>query len=433
MELVHNIRAKILYYDPRVWYLFVARVINATGFAIVLPFLSIYLNLEMGVPMSVVGAIFLFAAVSRALFQYIGGELSDRWGRKTIMLIGSAGRAITFFLLGWVVYLGGNYLLIGIGVMSSYGFGAMFFPAADAMVADVAGSADRVEVYAIQRIGVNLGWAVGPAIGGLLSYLPFYLLFVITGVFFTLTFLFVLVFVRESVGDTERRAGESRLRINIREMKTFLLFCMFVLMVFSVMTQIVSTLSVFSVDVTGISKIQVGFLFTINGLFIVLFQFHISKIVRRVSLSHALSFGAVLNALGCLLVPFAPGFWTLGLAVVFITFGEMFVTPSGAALVSRWAPEREKGRYFGVYGLFMSFGRSIGPFYGGILLDHLRDQALLLWGAIAGVALTAAAGFLRMKKYIPAFADRAGTGGGNPPHRIERSGTGRDGRSMQYL
>ena len=407
MHPLRQLRTKIRYYDPRVWYLFIARVFNATGFGIVLPFLSIYLYQEKGVPMSIVGAIFLFAAVTRAVFQYIGGQLTDRHGRRAIMLVGSSGRAVMFFLLALVVYWGTNFWWIAVGVVGSYGFGAMFFPAADAMVADVVSSHDRVEVYAIQRIGVNLGWAIGPALGGLLSHLPFYLLFVLTGFFFIFTFFFVFVFVHESYRGGTGDVLDWQSLLHFGGTGAFWVFCIFTLVVFSVMNQFVSTLSVYSVQFMGISKMQVGFLFTINGLLIVLFQFPISKLIRRIRLTSALTFGAAMNGIAYLFIPaFQRGFWAVAGTIALVTLGEMFVTPSGAALISRWAPEGEKGRYFGIYGLFMSFGRSIGPFYGGVLLDVLQNQALALWGIISGLGFSAAAGFFRISRFIPARANR---------------------------
>ena len=406
MQLLDRLKKKIRQYDPRVWYLFIARVFNATGFGIVLPFLSIYLYQEMGVPMSIVGAIFLFAAVTRAVFQYIGGHLTDRYGRRAILLVGSSGRAVMFFMLAAVVYFGANFWWIALGVVGSYGFGAMFFPAADAMVADVAPSEDRVEVYAIQRIGVNLGWAIGPALGGILSQLPFYLLFVMTGFFFVFTFFFVLTFVRESHRGGTGQALNFRQLLSFGGAGAFLWFCIFVLIVFSVMNQFVSTLSVYSVQFMNVSKMQVGFLFTINGLLIVLFQFPITRLIRRMRLTSALALGAAMNGLAYLLIPaLRTGFWTVAGTIALVTRGEMFVTPSGAALGSRWAPEEEKGRYFGIFGLFMSFGRSVGPFYGGVLLDLLQDNAFALWGIISGLAFAAAAGFKSVARFIPAKAN----------------------------
>jgi len=400
MFLPLQLKNKINQYDPRVWYLFVTRVFNALGFSIVLPFLSIHLYLEMHISMSLIGSIFLVSATARAVSQYLGGEISDRWGRRNVLIVGALGRVAIFAFLGCVVFYNWGFLLLGLGIVLSYIFGGMFFTAADTLIADIVSSKDRVEVYAIQRVAIHLGWTIGPAAAGLLSMLPFYSLFFITSAIFIIPVILVLIYIKESLTITKAQS-QFRLSLKFKEMKKFLLFCVFILLTFSVMTQIISTFAVFSVDQIGISKAQLAFLFSLNGVLIVIFQFHATKVIRKMALTFALFIGASFMGIGFLLVPFATGIWTLVLAICLITFGELFITPSGAAMVSRWAPENERGRYFGIYGLFMAFGRSIGPFYGGILMDNLMTQRFILWGSIAGVTLLAGMGFQFVGRSIP--------------------------------
>ncbi len=402
MLLWQKIQRKFYCYDIRVWYLILAQVSNSLGFSVVLPFLSIYLYQDLQVPMSLVGLVFLFSAISRSFFQYVGGFLSDRWGRKHILLLGSLGRSLAFIFLGAAVYTRAGLFWFGLGIVISYIFGAIFFPAADAMVADIVRGEDRIEVYSLQRIGVNLGWAIGPAAGGFLTRLPFYLLFFITAGFFLATFIFILIYVRESWTGIKTVNSGRLLSFDFNKLSRFLWYCFFSLIIFSVINQIVSTLAVYSVHHVGITKIHLGFLFTLNGLMIVLLQFHASKLIRRFPLTRALTIGAILISSGFFIVPFAVGFVWLVISMALITLGEILVTPSGATLVSRWSPVNETGRYFGIYGLFMSFGMSIGPFYGGILMDGLSQRPFLLWDLIAIGGLIAACGFHWIGKVVPA-------------------------------
>lgn len=386
-------------YDRRIWYLFLARVFSAMGFAIVIPFLSIYLYSELGIPMKVVGTVFLLAAFSRAGMQLIGGELSDRYGRRRVMLLAMGGRAVTFLLLSLLILYAQHLLFIVLAVMLSYGFGAMFMPSADAMIAELVKDQDRIEAYGIQRIGLNAGWAIGPAIGGFLASLSYFWLFFLTSILFIFGFLITFFFIGESNKNRSRQSAGTGLKgiLSIRNNHDFLIFAFFALLIFSIMTQIVSTLSVYVVSEVGLNKIHLGFLYTINGLVIIFLQFPGISLIKRMKLTSALSIGALFAGFGYSIVIFADGFWTIAIAFVILTFGEIFITPAGTTLTSNWAPLSERGRYMGVYGLFQSFGRSFGPFYGGFLLDAFMHQPGLLWGAISAIGLVSALGFFSLQ------------------------------------
>lgn len=397
-------KAKTLFlkYDRRVWYLFLTRIFISMGFGIVIPFLSIYLYSELGVPMKVVGTVFLLAAATRAIMQLFGGELSDRFGRRKIILVAMGGRAVTFFLLSLAILYAQYLILILLAVVISYGFGAMFMPSADAMIADLVTDQDRIESYGIQRIGLNAGWAIGPAIGGFLASLSYFWLFFLTAFLFVVGYFITYYFIEES--NFVRKIETSRVRlkglVSIRKNREFLAFSFYALLVFSIMTQIVSTLSVYAVSEIGIDKIHLGFLYSINGIVIIFLQFPGISLIRKMKLTSALASGAVLVSFGYVIIMFAQNFAEMALAILILTFGEIFIAPAGSTLTSNWAPSKERGRYMGIYGLFQSFGRSFGPFYGGFLLDALIHDSFVLWGIIAAIGLISAVGFYSLRWQI---------------------------------
>jgi len=156
-------------------------------------------------------------------------------------------------------------------------------------------------------------------------------------------------------------------------------------------------MSVFAVEHVNISKILLGYLYSINGITIILFQLPGIKWINRMRLSSALALGAFLAAVAMLLIGISTSFLMLAIAIVVLTFGEIFFIPTGTTITSNWAPESERGSYMGFYGLFQGMGRSFGPFYGGILLDHFLHVPLILWGAIGSVALFAALSITHIK------------------------------------
>ncbi len=331
--------------------------------------------------------------------QLFGGELSDRFGRRKIMLWAMGGRAVTFFLLSLAILHAQYLILILLAVVISYGFGAMFMPSADAMIADLVTDHDRIEAYGIQRIGLNAGWAIGPAIGGFLASIFYFWLFFLTALLFVVGYFITYFFIWESNFAPKIETSRVRLQglFSIRKNKEFLAFSFYALLVFSIMTQIVSTLSVYAVSEIGINKVHLGFLYSINRIVIIFLQFPGIALIRKMKLTSALALGAVLVSLGYVIIMFAQNFACLAFAILIFTFGEIFITPTGSTLTSNWAPLKERGRYMGVYGIFQSFGRSFGPFYGGFLLDAFIHEPLVLWGIIAAIGLISAVGFYSLR------------------------------------
>jgi MFS family permease len=85
-----------------------------------------------------------------------------------------------------------------------------------------------------------------------------------------------------------------------------------------------------------------------------------------------------------------------------LTFGEILFSPTANAMVANLAPPGKTGRYLGFYGLAEGFGRSAGPFFGGLLLDRLMGRPVVLWGALAGFGVIAAVGFFFLARRVEA-------------------------------
>jgi len=173
--------------DRRLLHLFLGRVLASTGFAIVIPFLSLYLHGERGVPMSLVGGIFFIAALTGAAGQVLGGELTDRLGRKIVLVGSQLTRAAAFVGLGAAVLLHAPLVWFAVLTSLSALAGRAFEPPSGAMVADISQGSARLESYAVLRVGGNLGWALGPAIGGFLAALSYPSLFLIAALMLLLS------------------------------------------------------------------------------------------------------------------------------------------------------------------------------------------------------------------------------------------------------
>jgi MFS family permease len=393
-------------FDRRIWVLFSGRIIGVTGFSIVVPFLSIYLNQQLGVPMTVVGMIFLFSSGAGAVGQILGGELADRVGRKKVMIFSMASRSVVFALISVVMMNHGDYPVIGLLIVGSNFFGSFFEPASSAMVADLVEPSKRLEAYGLLRIGANIGWTLGPLLGGLLAIISYSSLFLLTAFCTASVAFIVILLVSDSRSSIKTERFNARDLLAVRKDTVFAAFCLISVLLSLVTAQMSSVYSVFSEKVVGVQVYEVGYLYAINGIMVVFLQFPVARWVSRFRMTNAISMGAFLYAIGYFLVAFTNDFFTLAFCMVVISMGEIVVSPALSNLVANMSPENMRGRYMGVYGLFSQFGWSMGPLAGGVLMDAFVGTPIILWGGIASFAIAASIGYLALRSRMKESIDR---------------------------
>lgn len=391
---IQNFRQKVIgRYEPGIWIITAEALLAAAGFAITIPFLSLYLFQDRGLTMTIVGIIMMIAGLGSAIAHMVGGELSDRVGRRPVLLGALGTRMLMYF--GMAVLIGVSAPIWAIVVSYAIGqsMGMMALPVASAIVADLSEKRRLTETYGLLRVGVNLGWAAGPAIGGYLAtFLPYSWLFGVAALLTALALLLTLVFLRESY-------TKSREKSNLRDVfkivknRGFLMFTGVSLLVFLAYGQMISTLSIFTVEYMGLSTAQYGLLLTTNGLIVVMFQYPVARKIARLAKSRVLIAGSLLYALGYLIFGWAGGFALSVVAIVIITMGEIVHAPTSLAVVGELAPSKYRGRYMGFFGLTQVLGIAFGPLLGGILLDAFPTNHLFIWGVIASLGLAAGMGY----------------------------------------
>jgi len=201
------------------------------------------------------------------------------------------------------------------------------------------------------------------------------------------------------------RFGVREILLTFRD-KSFLRYCLVTLLFFTVMGQLMSTLSVYAVEWAGLTKVQLGTIYSMNGLMVVFLQFPAVRFTNTMRLTSAMALGSVLYGIGYGMMGFGGGMALLTLAMIIVTTGEIIATPATQQLASNFSTEATRGRYMGIYGLFNSFGWSLGPLVGGILLDSFRGRPMMVWGAIAFLAFSAVLGYLDLRRRLGPARDR---------------------------
>lgn len=377
------------------WVLIGSFFIDRVGGALIFPFLALYITSHFQVGMTQVGVIFALFAVSSLGGNLLGGNLTDRFGRKKIAIFGLLISGFSSLLLGIINDINLLYAtVLLVGFFSSLGE-----PAQSAMVADLLPAEQRNEGYGILRVVANLAVTIGPAIGGILAARSFMTLFILDAVLSAITALIVFIWLPETHPqlinlEKSEKIIEKPLEGGYAEILRDGLFILIV--VFSTFSAIVymqmnSTLPVFLRDEHAVSTIRFGYLLSMNAAIVVLFQFWVSRRIKRFPTMKLLAVGTLFYMVGFGMYGFTNIYIWFIIAMIIITIGEMIVSPTSQALVAQLAPEDKRGRYMAFSGMAWVISTMLGPLAAGIIIDNYNPN----WVWYAGIILTfiAAAGF----------------------------------------
>jgi len=380
-------------YPPVIWLLTGIDFFVTCSSAISFPFLALYLHEERGISMSLVGLLFLIGGLCSATTNMIGGMLSDKFGRRKLLLIVTTIGIVAYAGLALLVGFSVNLWLISAAYITARGILGTINPTVGAIIADVAPRHKLTESYALVRIGGNIGFAVAPALGGyMMGILSYGWLLGFSAIACAGTALLALLFLKESYAGNKETVN-LRSTLVVASDRSFLVFCLICLLLFASMAQLGSTLSVFVVDRMGLSTSEYGFLLTTNGLIVVLTQFPAAWLTAKFPIHKGLMAGALLYGFGYLTLGWVNHFNWAVVSIVLVTFGEVIFSPLSSAVVARASPDEKRGRYMGFFGLSSTIGSSFAPLIGGILLDVFPQQPIFVWGTIALAGGIAALGF----------------------------------------
>jgi MFS family permease len=367
------------------------------GHGLYFPFSSIYFHNVLGIPLSLVGAGLAVFATASVLSGLVAGPLTDRYGRKPVMLTALAGSSASFFAFSLVSGFAG-YL----AVSAAHGFAgwSMFEASRNAMVADVTPLGMRSRAYGLVRVGGNVGWALGPMVAGLVSAAArssggvYPKLFIGTSVLTVLVALVLALTINESrtvlKEPLESVGTPARLRAALSDGPFLVLLGVGVLLYY-VFTQDWQALPVYAKNFVGVTDGQIGFFLGANGLMVILIQLPVSYLIDRGSRVVALLAGAALFAASAATLLLSESFLGIIIAfVLFFTLAEMVLEVAGASLAAELAPARLRGTYLGLFGACFGVACGFSPVVAGTLLGAgLPD---LIWAIQLAAAVSAGVG-----------------------------------------
>lgn len=366
------------------WLLWAGTIVNRLG-GFVIPFLALYLTGPRGLPVGQAALmVSLFGGGSFAA-SLVGGDLSDRLGRRPVMLLSFMVAPAAMLVVG----LARSISLIAVATLVLGFFTDLYRPAVNAAVADIVPSADRPRAYGYIYWAVNLGAAVAPVAAGLLARTSYLLLFV--GDALT-TLLFGLI-VWWGVRETRPAELEGRPSLPVGE-RVRALWAEPVLLAFTGLALVFGTIYAQShvtlpVDMAanGLSPEQYGLVIAINGALIVILGIPASNAARRWPRFGALAIAGLLLGIGFGLPAVVASFGGYALSVAIWTLGEIAGATVAPSVVADLAPIDKRGLYQGVFGAAWGLAFLTGPVLGGWIYQTRGPEAL--WGVclIAGVLL----------------------------------------------
>ena len=405
-------RLKKIYAEfPSLFWIIVGTLfIDSIGNTLLFPFFALYITQKFNVGMTEAGTLLGMSSLFGLVGSVVGGAITDRFGRRKLILFGLTSSALSSLSFGLVSNLTTLYFLIVIvGLLSR-----VAVPAYDAVMADVLPEAKRQEGFGIMRVAFNYAWIFGTALGGLIAARSFLALFIMDAVLSMIAAIVLFRFLPETkpAGSVEIKENESFFatvagyRIVLRDLAfmSFLLAGMTVLIVYQ---QEYSSLPVYLRDIHNIDSKTYGVMLSLSGLEVVLFQFWISRTIRRYSPFLMMMLGALFLTVGFGMIGFVSGQALFLIAIITITVGEMVFYPTGQVLAANFAPADMRGRYMAVYGLGWAIPATIGPAAAGLVMDNFNPD--LLWFIGGLLCAVAALGFSglhlwlgRQPRFLPA-------------------------------
>jgi MFS family permease len=369
--------------------LFITVFIDLLGFGIVIPYLPMFASL-MGISFVGIGVIMAVYSLAQFIFAPILGRLSDRIGRRPVIMLGLLGSSIGYLIYGFAGSFIGLFLSRAV-----HGACAATISTAQAYIADTTDESNRARGMGMIGAAFGLGFVLGPAIGGLLGQNNLRVPAFVAAALTFANLLFAAVRLPEShEPDRDARIDFSVVLDPIRDLPMQLfghhlsrLFSVAFLTTFA-MAAFETTFAVMIPRAYGYGPRGVAILLTFAGLVQALAQgYLLGKLVKRIGELRLLSIGIVIFALGLAPLANMPTPSTLLLAVGMLSLGYGFASPTIASIISKLARRDLEGEALGINQSATSMARILGPLAGGFLYGALGMSAPYIGGAV--VALVA--------------------------------------------
>lgn len=363
--------------------IFLTVFIDLMGFGILIPILPTFASKELGISDFEIGIVIAIYSLVQFLFNPILGKLSDRIGRRPVILV-----SLLFTVISYILFSFSTTFMILLLSRLLAGFGGSNIGVAQAYIADVTTKEERSKGMGMIGAAFGLGFVFGPMIGGFLSKYGYDIAGYGAAGFSFLAFLFAVVALPESnINRTVSKKFEIKLfdinftKETLKKPVIGTMIILFFIIVFS-MANIYGTFSLIAYKVYHFSDQQIGYLFGMIGIIGAIIQ---GGGIRYLSVKFSdrtlILMGTICMTIGLGMIPYGQNFIGVAIIASVLAIGTGMLQPTILSLISRYSPDKEQGAILGLNQSVSSFARVLGPLWGGFSYDFLGYEAPFLTGA----------------------------------------------------
>lgn len=377
---------RIQRFNFTVWTVLSGTLLARTSYFMAWPYLIIFLYQDYNATALEVGGMLAASGLVGVFTGLYSGYLSDKFGRKWVMIAGSAIAALAYSGIGVANEIWQFFVLLTLcGLMRP-----MIEAPAKAVIGDnLSDVKDRELALNIRYFVLNLGGAIGPLIGITLALAAPQQLFIVTGITYLLFGAWLWLSFLRCPETTQGEGGEipdfkATVKV-IAHDKIFQILLIANLIMMFVYAQLESSLpQVLVRSSLPDAATLIATLVLVNTLTIIVFQFPMLKLMERFPLFMRTRIGMLLMGLGQVAFIVTPENWVLGWALgcFIVSLGEVIAFPTLSVQIDQLAPEHLRGSYFGAAAIY-SLGFAIAPLVGGAMLNTL--DADWLWALCIGL------------------------------------------------
>jgi DHA1 family tetracycline resistance protein-like MFS transporter len=368
---------------PPLLIIFLTIFVNLVGFGIIIPLLPFYAG-KFGASALTVGLLFAVFSLCQLAASPVLGALSDRYGRRPILIFSLAGTVVSFVMLAMAQSIA---MLFFARIVDGLSGGNI--STARAYVADVTEPKDRARAYGLIGVAFGLGFIFGPALSGVLAAKVSYTAPIWAAAGLTVVAVIMAwLWLPETVHRTS--AGHAHLLRTIVELlrrpglRRLLVIDYVYWLAFAVFQ---TTFALFAARRFGFDAPETGYFFTAFGILGAIVQgFLIRPVVRRFGDKSTFQVGLICAMVGLVAASLSQSVAVFALTLVPLAFGIGFGHPTMSSLISRAARDDEQGKVQGAASAMESLGRTIGPVWGNASLQRYGEA----------VPYLSASGFLLM-------------------------------------
>ena len=365
------------------WTIWTTVALDLVGFGIVVPILGRYAE-RFGANGFQVGLLFASFSLAQMVFAPVLGRVSDRVGRKPVIIFSLVGTAVGCFVTGaagalWVLFLG--RIIDGASGAS--------VAVAQGAIADIAPPERRAQLLGMLGAAFGVGFVVGPALGGLAAlggpHVPFYVAGTIAAVNAVAAVIRLPETRPEAREERPARGSRAALTPDLRRYAAVGLLSTLGFAGFE------ATFSLWGAETFSLTEGSTALVFLFVGVLLVLVQgVFIGRLTASFGSRRLLRAGLAVVAAGMFTLASTSTWPVLFVALTFIAFGQGVAVPSGTALVTEAAPVERRGEALGYQQSVTALGRVAGPVIAGLLFDQVAvDAPFVVAGVFAGLALLA--------------------------------------------